>query len=487
MNTHIDTVAKEAWAAFLTYRNAEPKLKAALLQSIGSSIDANRKELIAIAQQETHLATDRLDLEVSRTVNQCFLFAELLNECSWVRAIIDTALPERKPIPRPDIRQMQVALGPVAVFGASNFPFAYSVFGGDTVAAIAAGCTVVYKVNPGHPKTSDAVAEIVNTSASQLRLPAGVFQHIHAPDYETGISLVTHPLIRAVGFTGSFRGGRAIYDAACKRKEPIPVYSEMGSTNPVFILPRILEQRYSELATTLWASNTSSAGQFCTNPGIMITAPGDSAAHFNRLFAKQISATEPANMLNNAIAENFQKSAQRASEKSGVNTVTSNKKASVGQGAAYVFETTVSNFLNTDELQEEMFGPASVHVIAEQPGDLLRIAEELPGQLTASVWGTDDDLQEYKDLINYLQLKAGRIIINGVPTGVEVSPAMNHGGPYPATTDSKFTSVGTQSIYRFTRPVCFQNYPQQLLPAELRDENELGIWRMVNGSFTSDV
>jgi alpha-ketoglutaric semialdehyde dehydrogenase len=484
MSSIVNTVAESAFNSFLIYRNTAAKIRAELLRRIGTAIDLQRAELITIASAETHLPRERLNGEVSRTVNQSFLFAELLLEGSWVRAIIDHALPDRRPLPRPDLRQMQIALGPVAVFGASNFPFAYSVFGGDTVAALAAGCPVVYKVNPGHPLTSDAVADIIYEAIKELKLPAGVFSHIHSEGYEQGIELVTHPKIKAVGFTGSLKGGRAIFDAACRRDEPIPVYAEMGSTNPVFILPGILKEKYDELANSLWTSNTSSVGQFCTNPGIMITPKSEAADNFRNLFAQKIATTGPEVMLNTSIAKNFDKSVAHMSSKSSVNTLSSSERSEDGKTGSFAFLTNASDFLRDEELSEEMFGPASLQVIAENEEDLYKIAEKLPGQITASVWGNDEDLSTYKNLVSYLQLKAGRIIINGVPTGVEVSPAMNHGGPYPATTDSKFTSVGTQSIYRFTRPMCFQNFPEQLLPAELRDENDLGIWRMVDGKMT---
>lgn len=477
----IDRAASLSAIAFEVYRKTTAARRAALLKAIGQGIDANRNRLAEVAQRETALDRDRLQSEITRTVNQCYLFSELLQEGSWVRAIIDTAEPFRKPLPKPDLRQLQVALGPVAVFGASNFPFAYSVCGGDTVAALAAGCPVIYKVNPGHPDTSDEVAAIMKREVEKHEFHHGTFELIHGANVEAGMRLIMHPAIKAVGFTGSLKGGRALFDAAAKREEPIPVYAEMGSTNPVFILPEILEQKGAEIAKALAASNTSSMGQFCTNPGIMIKAQGDAARSFDAIFSEQAANITPAHMLNEGISLAFHKSVASVSGRHNVSVLTAPSKEEEQKTGAYVFQTTASAFLSDASLWEEMFGPASIQVTAGTKEEFMSIARALPGQITASVWGTDNDFVEFHDLLEYLQLKAGRIIINGVPTGVEVTHAMNHGGPYPATTDSKFTSVGTQSIYRFTRPVCFQNYPQHLLPDELKDSNPQGIVRMVNG------
>jgi 2,5-dioxopentanoate dehydrogenase len=483
----IDRAAFAAHEAFLTYRMTDGPQRANLLRAVGISIDKNRELLAKIAVEETHLPYQRLQTELSRTINQCLLFAELVLEGSWVRAIIDTALPNRKPVARPDLRQMQIALGPIAVFGASNFPFAYSVCGGDTVAALAAGCTVLYKVNPGHPQTSDAVADLISQAVAEQRLPSGVFAHIHGEGNQPGLQLVMHPLIKAVGFTGSMKGGRALFDAASKREEPIPVYAEMGSTNPVFILPRIIEERKEELAVVLSESNTASVGQFCTNPGIMVSGAGPAGSQFRNMFGQQIRNTVPQVMLNDSIQKNFQHSIDLVKTRKSVSLLATSSSHEAEKTSAYAFETPSSNFLADRQLWEEMFGPASIQVTVDNMQEVYRIAQELPGQITASVWGTEEDLVEFSNLLTILQLKAGRIIINGVPTGVEVCAAMNHGGPYPATTDSKFTSVGTQSIYRFTRPVCFQNFPQRLLPQELQDENVKSIWRTVNGQLTKSA
>jgi NADP-dependent aldehyde dehydrogenase len=479
----IDEAVEKANFAFNIYRNTPASKKIDFLELIADTIDIERYRLSEVAGKETSLPRARLEVEINRTVHQLKLFASLIKEGSWVRAIIDTAEPDRKPLAKPDLRQMQYALGPVAVFGASNFPFAYSVCGGDTVSALAAGCPVIYKANPGHPQTSEQVARIVTHAAKQTEMPDGIFFMVQGAGHDIGIHLVMHPYIKAVGFTGSLKGGRALFDAAAKREEPIFVYAEMGSTNPVFILPEILAQKGIEIARTLAASNTASVGQFCTNPGIIVADENKEVNKFQEEFAKIIRETPSAPMLTKGIYNSFEKSMKDVSAKENVSVTAVANDDKKDAARAYMFTSSAKDFLLDKELWEEMFGPSSVQVIAKNDDEMLAVAAALPGQLTASVWGTDNDLQKHKDLLKLLELKAGRIIINGVPTGVEVSAAMNHGGPYPATTDSKFTSVGTQSIYRFTRPVCYQNYPQQLLPAELKNENPLNIWRMVNGQL----
>jgi NADP-dependent aldehyde dehydrogenase len=464
----IDQAVAKAHEAFLIYRKAKPGEKISFLNLIADNIDKQRSQLSATASKETSLPVDRLEGEITRTVNQLRMFAALLKDGRWVRTIKDNADPARKPIAKPDLRQMQQPLGAVAVFGASNFPFAYSVCGGDTVAALAAGCPVVYKANPGHPETSVAVANIVIDGAKQTGIPDGVFSMIQGVTNETGTHLVMHPLIKAVGFTGSFRGGRALYDACAKRNEPIPVYAEMGSTNPVFILPEMLAQKGEEIARSLAASNTASVGQFCTNPGIMVAQDAGDAKKFYDEFSKVIKATPSAPMLTKPMFNSFEKSMHEVSEKKQVTVAAVSDDAKNENARAHMFISSGENFLNDKQLWEEMFGPSSIQVTAKNKSEMMKIAEALPGQLTATVWGTENDLKSNIELIRLLELKAGRLIINGVPTGVEVSAAMNHGGPYPATTDSKFTSVGTESIYRFTRPVCYQNFPDYLLPEELR-------------------
>ena len=466
-SNEIDQAVTKAHEAFLSYRLAKAVQKIAFLNAIADSIEQQRSKLSGIANEETSLPQARLDVEITRTINQLRIFSAMLKDNSWVRPIVDKADPQRKPMPKPDVRQMQIPIGSVAVFGASNFPFAYSVCGGDTVAALAAGCSVVYKANPGHPRTSDEVARIVIDAARQTGMPDGVFAMIQGVTNETGIRLVMHPLIKAVGFTGSFKGGRALYDACAKREEPIPVYAEMGSTNPVFILPEILKQKGDEIARALAASNTSSAGQYCTNPGIMVAQESGDLQTFYNEFSKAIRSTPSEPMLTKPIFSSFEKSMKLMEEKKEVQLAASSDDANNENARAHMFISSGDYFLSDKQLWEEMFGPSSVQVSAKSSDQMMDIANSLQGQLTASIWGTENDLKSNIELVRLLELKAGRLIINGVPTGVEVTAAMVHGGPYPATTDSKFTSVGTQSIYRFTRPVCYQNFPEFLLPDEL--------------------
>ncbi len=482
----IDEAVQNASEAFLVYRNFTGTNKAAFLEQIASGIDAARTSLLEIAMQETFLAEARLNGEITRTVNQIKLFAELLKEGSWVRAIIDTKQPERTPLPKPDIRQMQIPIGAVAVFGASNFPFAFSVAGGDTIAALAAGCTVVYKAHPAHPALSKMVAQIIIDAIQKTNMPDGIFSMIQASTVAPATYLIQHPFIKAVAFTGSFKAGKAIYDAAAKREEPIPVYAEMGSTNPVFILPEIAEQKGDEIAKALAASNLLSAGQFCTNPGIIISDK-TGAGNFQKVFSEHIAAAVSDVMLSDSIFNSYQHNIKKVSDFNEVN-ITAKGIQSEKQNTAtpYMFTVAAEKFIDQKELHEEIFGPASIHITAKSKGEFLKIAEAIPGQLTITVWGTENDISNHHDLINYLELKAGRIIINGVPTGVEVTHAMMHGGPYPATTDSKFTSVGTTSIYRFTRPVCYQNYADKFLPEALQNNNPLSIVRMLNGNYSNN-
>jgi 2,5-dioxopentanoate dehydrogenase len=480
----IDNAVTKAYKSFLTYRNYSGKAKANFLEAIASGIEAQRDFLRPTAIKETHLGDARLNGEITRTINQIKLFAELLKEGSWVNAIIDTAQPERKPLPKPDIRQMQKPIGVVAVFGASNFPFAFSTVGGDTISALAAGCTVVYKAHPGHPQLSEMVAQIIIDAAQKTNIPDGIFSVIHAVSIEPATYLIKHPLIKAIGFTGSFKAGKSIYDAAAKREEPIPVYAEMGSTNPVFILPEMMQQKGSEIAKLLAASNLLSTGQFCTNPGIIISNENADTKKFETIFADYVKENAGDAMLTDSIFTSYQNNIQKLLKEDNVQLISKGNQAEkINAVEPYMFATSADVFINNKELHEEIFGPSSLHITAKNKDEFLKIAETLQGQLTITIWGTENDISNYSELINYLELKAGRIIINGVPTGVEVTHAIMHGGPYPATTDSKFTSVGTTAIYRFTRPVCYQNFDSTYLPEELKNENPLNIVRKINGEF----
>jgi len=483
----IDEAAQKAHNAFLVYRNFPGNKKANFLEAIASGIEAQRDFLRPIAIKETHLGDARLNGEITRTINQIKLFADLLKEGSWVNAIIDTAQPERKPLPKPDIRQMQKPIGVIAVFGASNFPFAFATAGGDTISALAAGCTVVYKAHPGHPALSEMIAQIIIDAAQKTNMPDGIFSMIHAGSIEPATYLIKHPLIKAIGFTGSFKAGKSIYESAAKRDEPIPVYAEMGSVNPVFILPEMMQQKGNEIAKSLAASNLLSTGQFCTNPGIIISNENADTKNFETIFSDCIKENTGDAMLTDSIFSSYKNNIQKLLEEDDVSIISKgNKSEKTNAVEPYMFATSADTFINNKELHEEIFGTSSLHITAKSKDEFMKIAEALQGQLTITIWGTENDISDYTELINYLELKAGRIIINGVPTGVEVTHAMMHGGPYPATTDSKFTSVGTTAIYRFTRPVCYQNFDEKFLHEELKNKNPLNIIRMINGRYTKE-
>jgi 2,5-dioxopentanoate dehydrogenase len=483
----INAAATLAGQAFSIYRQKSPAQKIDFLEKIAAQIAAQKDELVAMAMHETHLPKPRLDGEVQRTINQIKLFAGFLQEGSWVKAIIDTAQPERAPLPKPDIRQMQIAIGPVGVFGASNFPFAFSVAGGDTISALAAGCTVVCKAHPGHPATSEMVAAIILEAAKATDMPDGVFSLLQARQNQASIQLVSHPAIKAIGFTGSLTGGKALFDAAAKREEPIPVYAEMGSVNPVFILPEIIQQQPDTLAAKLAASNLLSAGQFCTNPGIIVSIEGPATQQFSQHFSQCIQNAGADDMLTSGIANNYYKHIQQLQQSPNVTALAQGKiNDGALQATPYLFTVSAKTVLAQPTLLEEVFGPSSIHIMAANEAELYAVATQLSGQLTTSIWGTENDLAANANLVQILELKAGRIIFNNVPTGVEVTHAMVHGGPFPATTDSKTTSVGTNAIYRFTRAVCYQNCPQHLLPQALQNNNQQLVWRLVNGAYKND-
>jgi NADP-dependent aldehyde dehydrogenase len=479
----IDNAVQKASAAFQVYRNKSGKEKAVFLESIGEEILSLGQKLVSRSAEETGLPEARLSGEVGRTVNQLKLFAQLLREGSWVDARIDTAVPERKPLPKADIRSMLKALGPVGVFGASNFPLAFSVAGGDTASALAAGCTVVIKAHPAHPGTSEMVGLAVQRAVKKCNMPEGTFSMVHGPSVEVGMSIVRHPLIKAIGFTGSYRGGKALFDEANKRDQPIPVYAEMGSTNPVFILPRALKERTDAIARDLAASVALGVGQFCTNPGLVFIQSSDETPKFKNLMSEGIGGVPAGVMLTSGIRGNYQKGIEKLRSTKGVNVLAKGKEeSSLCHGTSYLLDTTAQSFLEQPILQEEVFGPSTLAVTAENKEELLKTAETLHGHLTITIHGTDEDLLENQDLIRILEQKAGRLIINGYPTGVEVCHSMVHGGPFPATTDGRSTSVGTAAINRFVRPVCYQNFSTALLPDELKDDNPLNIWRLVNGT-----
>lgn len=485
----IDAAARAAERAFEPYAALPPERRAEFLRAVAQQIAALGDRLLDRAAAETALPLARLESERARTVSQILLFAEVIEEGSWVEARIDRALPDRKPRPRPDIRRLLVPLGPVAVFGASNFPLAFSVAGGDTVSALAAGCPVVVKAHPAHPGTSELAASAIRTAARETRMPEGVFSMVQGPSHEVGITLVTHPVIRAVGFTGSLRAGRTLFDAAALRPEPIPVYAEMGSSNPVFLLPGALDARGDAIAKGLAASVTLGAGQFCTNPGLAILVESPAASAFLQSAGRLLGAAPAGTMVHAGIKAAYDGEIAEIARIEGVAVAA----RAQGRGPhpeteahAALLLTDARTYMENPRLAGEIYGPATLAVRCGSRPDLLQLARSLHGHLTATVHGTEKDLADFADLVAVLRRKAGRLVFNGFPTGVEVCHAMQHGGPYPATTDSRATSVGTAAIHRFARPVCYQDFPQSALPEELQDANPRGIWRMVDGALAKD-
>jgi len=478
-------LAEEAFAG-LSARSGEER--ATFLERIADEIIALGDDLLNRAHLETGLPIARLTGERARTVGQLKLFAQVVREGSWVDARIDRPLPERQPLPRPDIRRMLVPLGPVVVFGSSNFPLAFSVAGGDTASALASGNPVVVKAHSGHPGTSELVATAVRRAVEACGLPAGAFSMLHGSGRIVGLALVRHPFTRAVGFTGSRTAGRALFEAAGTRPSPIPVFAEMSSLNPLFILPEALKEHGKAIAEGLKNSITLGVGQFCTKPGFVIAIEGPELAGFQEALRVAFEAVPPATMLHDAICNAFHAGATRASGVNGVQPLgktTQTVEASKTHGGALMLRTTYQHFLQHPELADEVFGPFALLISVKSVAEMQSFARDLEGQLTATVHARAEDGEVARGLFSILQQKAGRLIVNGYPTGVEVCHAMNHGGPYPATTDSRFTSVGTAALYRFVRPMCYQGFPAQLLPQELRDENPLGIARLVDGVRTT--
>ncbi len=481
----INTAVENATAAFDIYRKKDKESIANFLEQIAEEILNLGDALLERCHLETALPLGRLQGERGRTMNQLKLFASVVREGSWIDARIDTAIPDRTPFPKSDIRHILQPLGPVAVFGASNFPLAFSVGGGDTASALASGCTVVVKGHPAHPGTSEMVASAFLNAVKKCGMPDGTFSLVQGISNAVGQTLVEHPNIKAVGFTGSLRGGKALFDIANARPEPIPVFAEMGSTNPVFILPNVLKERGDAIAAGMANSITLGVGQFCTNPGLTFIETAKSADDFCEQLSKEISKKPASTMLTSGIKNTYEKGIKDTSVLNGVETLGTGIAAnSATTIAAQIFKTSIENFNKNEALAEENFGPSSVLIIAETKAQILNAAKNLKGHLTATIHGTDADFEAYKELFSILEQKVGRVVINGYPTGVEVCHSMVHGGPFPATTAVQSTSVGTNAIKRFVRPICFQDYPASLLPEALQEGNPLGIWRLVNGELT---
>ncbi|MBU3891339.1 aldehyde dehydrogenase (NADP(+)) [Serratia rubidaea] len=477
--------ALAAQSAFIAYAQTSSQQRASFLDAIADQLDALDDDFFTVVQQETALPPARLQGERARTSGQMRLFAELLRRGDVIGARIDSAQPERTPLPRPDLRQYRTAIGPVAVFGASNFPLAFSTAGGDTAAALAAGCPVVFKAHGGHMATAELIAQAIERAVAQQQMPAGVFNMIFGD--RIGADLVQHPAIQAVGFTGSLRGGRALFDLAQQRPQPIPVFAEMSSINPVIVLPQALAQRGRQIAQQLAASVTLGCGQFCTKPGLILGVRSPALEQFITALSQQIEAAEPQTMLNTATLHHYHQGLNELEQHPGIAHLAGRRDAPAHQACAQLYQAEGRLLLTADaRLQEEVFGPVAIVAALDDEQQLQQALNALQGQLTATLLADDADLTAAAPLLACLTHKAGRVLFNGYPTGVEVCDAMVHGGPYPATSDARGTSVGTLAIERFMRPVCLQNAPPSLLPPALQDENPLNLLRLVNGVYRRD-
>ena len=482
----LESATQLARDAFASYSQTTGKARAAFLRSVAEGFESHRDELAQRANLETALPMPRLTGEVNRTANQFRVFASVVEEGSWVQACIDPALPDRQPLPRADLRSMLRALGPVAVFGASNFPLAFSVGGGDTASALAAGCPVIVKAHPAHPGTSELAAAIIAEAVAAHSFHPGVFSMLFDSGLDIGTALVKHPVIRAVAFTGSLRAGRALMDLAAARPEPIPCFAEMSSGNPVFILPGALRKGPAALAQGLFGSFTLAAGQMCTKPGIVFVPEAQENAAFFEELKTLVEQAQPYTLLTGGIAREYERATEARSAQIPLAAEAHLLSEKPKDGTAFhaqakVFTVCLDQLIGQPELTDEIFGPDTMLVNCDNTQDYLRAARSLSGHLTAAIFGDEDDLAANRELIHILEQKAGRLIFNGFPTGVEVAHAMVHGGPYPSTSDPRFTSVGSPAIYRFAKPVCFQNFPQTMLPPELQDANPLGIRRLRDG------
>ncbi len=480
----VETAMQAAAAAAEPLAATIGETRARFLERIAGELMDLGDALIERAGLETGLPAARLTGERGRTVNQLKLFAAAARDGSWVDARIERALPDRQPLPRPDLRRLKRPIGPVVVFGSSNFPLAFSVAGGDTASALCTGNPVVVKAHRAHPGTSELVAGAIQRAVDACDLPPGTFSMLHGQGSVIGTALVQHPATQAVGFTGSRAAGRALCDAAAARPDPIPVFAEMSSLNPVFLLPAALADRAGELARGFVGSMTLGVGQFCTKPGLVFAVAGPELDSFKAAVVVAVAAIAPASMLTSEIRDAFEQGREGVTSQPGTQVLARAATAAAAdrtEAAGLVVETDADTFLASERLAAEVFGPFAVVVAVTSTDQLLQIARRLEGQLTATLHGSPDDLAGAAPLLELLATRAGRLIVNGWPTGVEVCTAMQHGGPWPATSDARFTSVGTAALERFIRPVCYQDVPQSLLPTALKDDNPLGIRRLVDG------
>ncbi len=481
----VGQVMQAAGEAFDVYKKVSCEDRVFFLENIAMEIENIREKLVIIAGRETNLPAGRLNGELTRTTSQLKMFAALLKEGGWVEASIDTKGPNFPA--RPDLRKMLVPSGPVIVFGASNFPFAFSTAGGDTASALAAGCPVVVKGHSAHAETSEMVFSAIKQAIHLSGMPAHTVQHVLGPGNSTGKELVMHPNAKGVGFTGSFTGGRALMDYAAQREMPIPVFAEMSSINPVVFYPDMLAKNAESLAVTFAASIALGAGQFCTNPGILFGLESDGFNKFLSALGKEMEKLAPQKMLHSGICSSYRKGLNRMLGQKGLKIIgCSLLPAGEMEAESVLASVSAATFLVNTSLTEELFGPYSLAVICKDKNELLQALGSLKGQLTSTIMATEQDISSYAGIIERQHSLAGRIILNNVPTGVEVCASMVHGGPYPATTDARFTSVGSTAIRRWVRPQCFQGFTEAMLPAALKNNNPLGIMRLVNNVYTRD-
>jgi alpha-ketoglutaric semialdehyde dehydrogenase len=457
--------------AFKTFSHMPRSVRASLMRSIAKEIEALGEDLIQTTMRETNLPEARLKGERARTMFQLTSYADACEKGDWLEARITKAIPDRVP-PRPDIRKMLVPMGPVVVFGSSNFPYAYSTAGGDTASALAAGCTVVVKAHPAHPETSEQMAGAIHKALKSLNLPEDIFIHLHGASHAVGEALVKDEHTKAVGFTGSYSGGMALFHWANQRKEPIPVFAEMGSVNPVFLFNEKLSADIDGIAKMYADSITLGIGQFCTNPGIIVGLEGEVLQSFIHALGEKIAGIQVGSMLHAGIAEAYQQKSAAALSQPEIQNIS---KTTAPQPILTAVSAKI--FLSNPLLHQEVFGPFSLVVSCSDIAEMRAVADAVEGQLTCTVMATEAELTTHAELLQTIQGKCGRIIFNGVPTGVEVCHAMQHGGPFPSSTDARFGSVGPDAIKRFARPLAFQNFPEALLPDELKEANPLQINR----------
>lgn len=478
------TFVENVYKAFEEFQNIDLITRSNFLKSIADEIEACGQNLLETASEESNLPIARFEGERGRTCMQLRMFADYILEGSWLNASIDAGDADRKPLAKPDLRKINIGIGPIVVFGASNFPLAYSTAGGDTASALAAGCPVIYKAHPAHPKTSALVAKAIENAIAINQMPGDVFTHFISDSFDEVKKLIQHPKIKGVGFTGSLQGGMSIYEYAKSRVEPIPVFCEMGSTNPVILLPNALAEMAEEWAVHYSSAITMGVGQFCTNPGLLLGIKSKSLDRFIDTLSEKIASGKDFKMLHSGIYKNYENKKSEALMVSGVTMISSGHQNGLETAIPTLAKVDSNVFINKPILHEEVFGPYSLIVECNDFADLSNVLNVLNGQLTSSIIHHEGDEHEVNELTKVLKHKAGRIIYNGVPTGVEVNTSMVHGGTFPAVTDCRFTAVGHDAIMRWLRPISFQNCHESMLPDYLRNENISGIWRRINGKLT---